>query len=125
MHVEAGQIRPGAAAGVLVFDARGRPGARGPGGVLAAAGLNARLLVGRQDEFVVLQATALPLAGVEVEDPPGLDREVRIAREDPTAMLPRADGIVTQPPPHGGVTDLRHEPTALGLPRDISRAQAR
>ena len=62
--------------------------------MLAAAGLNAGLFIGGDDEFVVLQRAALPLAGVQIQYAPGLGGEIRIAREDPTAVIPRANSVL-------------------------------
>src|SRR6266516_3974895 len=70
-----------------MFDARGLPLTRRQGGVLADSGLDAGFLVGADHELVGSQGLALPLPGVQVEDEPGLRREVWIAREYPAAML--------------------------------------
>ena len=71
----------------------------------SAPGLDAGLLVRREDELVFAQGGALPVSFVEIEDPPGFAPKVRIAREDPTAVPPGANGILVQPAPHGFVAD--------------------
>ena len=48
--------------------------------MFADAGLDAGLLVGADHELIGFQGSALPSAGVEVEDAAGLDGKVRIAR---------------------------------------------
>ena len=53
--------------------------------------LDAGLLVGGDDELVLAQRLALPVARIQVQDASGLGLEVGIAREDPAAVLPRAD----------------------------------
>ena len=86
--------------------------------------LDAGFLVGADDEVVVLQALSLPLAGVEVEEAPRLGGEVRIAREDPGAVLPGANGIFMEPPPHRRVADGGHDARALCLAHEVADAQA-
>jgi len=44
-----------------------------------------------EDELVRAQPAAFPDSVVEIEDPPGLVLELRIAREDPTPVLPGSD----------------------------------
>jgi hypothetical protein len=48
--------------------------------------------------------------------------EVGIARENPAAMLPGADGVLVQPAPHRTVADARDESALLNLPPDVSHA---
>ena len=55
--------------------------------------LDTGLLIGRDDELVLAQRLPLPAPLVQVQDAPGLGLEVRIARKDPAAVLPGADGI--------------------------------
>ena len=49
----------------------------------------------------------------------------RVTREDPAAMLPRADGILVQPPPDGAVADARHQARLSRVLRHVSNAQPR
>jgi hypothetical protein len=56
--------------------------------MLAAAGLNTRLFVGGNNELILLQCAALPLARVPVQDAARLGSEVWITGKDPTAALP-------------------------------------
>jgi hypothetical protein len=53
VHVKRGDVGPGAAAKILVFDMHRRAGPAILGRMFAAAGLNARLLVGGNDEFIM------------------------------------------------------------------------
>jgi hypothetical protein len=97
VHVEGGQVGPSPGAGVLVLNPRGLMGAWGQGGMGSHACLDAGLLVGAQHELVGSQSLALPLAGVPIQDPSRFAGEIRIAWEDPGALLPRADGVLVQP----------------------------
>jgi hypothetical protein len=82
-----------------MFDAHGRAWAAALSGVLSAASLDAHLLVGRKDELVCLERFAIPLASVQIQHASGLGGEVRVAREHPTAVIPRPDRILVQPAP--------------------------
>jgi class 3 adenylate cyclase len=123
VNIECREVGPRAAASVLVLDSRGLSGARRRGRMFTEASLDAGLLVGADDELVGFQGLALPLAGVEIKDAPRLDGEVRIAREDPGAVLPRANGIFVEPAPHRLVADRGHNAAALRLANDVGRAQ--
>lgn len=69
------------------------------------ARLNARLLVGRNHEVIVCQELALPEPLIEIQYPFCFGLKVGIAREDPTAMLPGANGILIEPSPDGAAAD--------------------
>jgi hypothetical protein len=87
-------------------------------GMLAAAGLNARL-IGRNHELIVLQCAALPLAGVQVEDAPRLGSEVWIARKHPTAVIPGTNGIFVQPAPQPTAADGGDQAALLNMLNQI------
>ena len=89
------------------------------------SGLNAGLLVGRNDELIQAQRLALPTPFVKVQDALGLDLELRIARKYPAAMLPGPDSIFVQPAPHGAVADAGHKASALRMPCHIGYAEPR
>ena len=124
VDIERGQVGPGAAARVLMFDSSGLVRTRGQGGVLADAGLNAGLLIGADHELLGSQGRALPVPRVEVEDASGLGGEVGITREDPRAVSPGADRVVVEPAPHGLVADRGDDPAALGFAHNVRRTQA-
>ncbi len=124
MDVPGGQVGPGAPAVIFVFHPHGRPRLRGAGRMAAHPGLDAGLLVGAEHEVLRVQGFSRPLPGVQVEDPPGLGGEVRIAGKDPGPVLPRADGVFVKPPPHRLVAEGGDEPAALRLPHDVGAAQA-
>jgi hypothetical protein len=59
--------------------------------------LDRGLLVGRDDAIAGVKQPALPASFVQIEDPAGLLREVRVGGEDPGALLPGADRVLSQP----------------------------
>src|SRR5712671_1642711 len=84
VDVQCGDIGPSAAAVVFVLNMHSDAWPAGVCDVLAAAGLNAGLLIGGDHKFVLLQLDALPLTGIEVQNASCLGGEIRIARKDPT-----------------------------------------
>ena len=97
MHIQGGQVGPGAGALVLMLDLHYRPGPGRRRRVAAAASLNVRLLIGGDHEVISGQGVLLPDALVEIQDPPGLGRKLRIARKDPAAVAAGWPGEVTLP----------------------------
>ena len=67
VDVQGGDIRPATATEVLVLDMHGSAWPTVLRHVLAAAGLNAGLFVGGDDEFIVLQRAALPFTGIQIQ----------------------------------------------------------
>jgi hypothetical protein len=65
------------------------------------ASLNAGLFVGRKHVVVGSQCLAFPESLIEIEHPLGFWLKFRITGKDPTAMLPRANGILVEPSPNG------------------------
>jgi hypothetical protein len=90
--------------------------------VAAAAGLDAGLLVGRDDELAPLQGPTGEPALVQVQHHLGLGGEVGSAGEDPRAVLPRLDRILCQPAPQGGDRDVADQPTAEQLLAQLGKA---
>ncbi len=109
VHVVGGEVGQRPAPAVLELlppdPARGRWKVR----VAAAQRLQLRLLIGADDVLVLTERLALPQPVVQVQDPAGLDGEVRIAGEDPRPVLPRLDRILSQPAPHGRGRDRLHD----------------
>ena len=99
VDIQRRDVGPGAATKVLMLDMHGSAGTATLRGVFAAAGLNAGLFIGGDDEFIVLQRLVLPLAGVEIQYAPGLGGEVWVARENPAAVVPGPNGVFMQPAP--------------------------
>lgn len=79
------------------------------------ARLDAGLLVCAEHELIPVQVFALPAPGIQLNDAPGLAGEVRIAREDPGAMLPGSNRSLVQPAPHRSVADARDDAAVLRL----------
>src|SRR5713101_6964303 len=99
VYVQRGEVGPGTAAEVLMLDAHGSAGPASLRCMLTATGLNAGFFVGGDHEFVILQCIALPLAGIQVEHATCFGGEVRITWKNPTAVIPRPNGVVVQPAP--------------------------
>lgn len=91
----------------------------------AASSLNAGLLVGGDHEFVASQRCAVPGASIEVEDASGLDGELWIARKDPTAVIPRPNGILMKPAPNRAAGDGCGQAGLPDLPDDVRRIPMR
>ena len=123
VHIQRGEIGPGASPRVLVFNPDGLARPRRRRGVDADAGLNARFLVGRDDKLIRPERAALVSPGIEIENAAGFHGKIGIAREDPGAMLPGPDGILVEPTPHGLVANRGDNATALRLAYDVGGAQ--
>jgi hypothetical protein len=91
----------------------------------AGSGSDAGLLVRRKHEFVVLQGLDLPDSLVEVEQASGFDRELRVARKNPTAVKPRSNRVFVEPTPERAVTDFGHQPGLTDLLVQLRHAPAR
>jgi len=83
--------------------------------MLAAAGLNAGLFVGGDHEFIVPEGFAVPAPLIEIEDATRLAGEVGVAREDPTAVVPRANGVLVEPAPNGASRNAGDEARLTSL----------
>jgi len=79
----------------------------------ALSGLDRGFRVGADDHVAGLKQLAFPAPRVQVEHRAGLLKEVRVAREDPRAVLPRADRVVGQP-----TSDRRRRRVADGVLND-------
>jgi hypothetical protein len=97
VHVERREIGQGAAAPILELDPAGPFWPSRQVVVSAVQGLQLGRLVRADDVLIRAQLAALPAPVVEVQYPLGLGREVRVAWEDPRAVLPRLDRISGQP----------------------------
>ena len=94
VDIQGSNIGPGAATEVLMFHMHGSSWTASLRGLLAAAGLNTGLLISRDNEFIVLEWLVLALASVEVQDAPSFGGEFWIAGKDPTAVIPRPNGVL-------------------------------
>ncbi len=128
VNVKRCDVRPRAATLVLVLNVLPSPVGTDLGVVNPHACLNARLLVGRDDEFVRPQASAVPTTFVQIQDLARSLRERRITGPDPRSMAPRLDRVGVKYPPNRraadrvdvllgdeNLTDVRHEQSAERL----------
>jgi hypothetical protein len=99
MDVPSRQIGPGAFSEVLMLYAHRAAGSHRQSGLLATASLKARLFVGGNDKIGGAERDSLPQAFLEVQDASRLGGEIWVAGKDPTAVLPRTEGICIQPAP--------------------------
>jgi len=119
------QIRPGAAADIFMLDSHAASGCGCQCRVSPAAGLDAGLLVGGDHEVVFRQGLALPAALVQIQDSARLLLESGVAREDPTTMGPRADGILREPTPQARLADRSDDAPLDHCALELAHAPAR
>lgn len=125
MNIHGRQIGDGSPPLILVFDLHGLAGLGWLAGMDASAGLDAGLFIGGKHKFIRLQGLALPGPRIEVQQSSGFGGEVRIAREDPTAVKPRSDGILMEPAPKRRLTDLGDQAGLADLLGQFGEAPAR
>ncbi len=125
MHVPGGEVGPRATPGVLVFDVHGAPRGGRERGMNPEPSLDTGFLVGRQNVLPRAQRDAVPAPGVEIEDALGLGGKRRIPREDPTAMPPRAEGVLAEPAPQRGPADVGDQPLRNDRPLQVAQRPAR
>jgi len=101
MNVESCDVGPGSATTILMFDAHRALRRWGQSGMLATPGLDAGLLVGRDDKFITFEGFTFPGALIQIKDSVGLDGEGGVPGKDPTAVVPGANGVFMEPPPDG------------------------
>ena len=98
-------------------------GSRWGSAVLAAARLDAGLLVGTDHIVVRAKGLPLPCPFVEIENTARLVGEVGVSGKDPAAMVPRADGVFGEPAPDGRLTNRSGQTTANDLSFDLGHAE--
>lgn len=125
MDVPSRQIGPSAFPEILMLDPHGSAGGSRQAGLLTASRLNTGFLICGDDELRTMQGFPLPGSGVEIENASGFVSEVGIARKDPTSMLPRTNGVGTEPTPEGGTADLGDYALSDHLLADIGQGQPR
>ena len=125
MDVPSRQIGPSAFPEILMLDPHGSVGGSGQTGLLTASRLNTGFFICGDDELRTMQGFPLPDSGVEIENASGLASEVGIPRKDPTSMLPRTNGVGTEPTPECGAADLGDYALSDHLLADIGQGQPR
>src|ERR671915_196031 len=124
VYIPGGQVSQSSLAFVLVLYTHRPPFSGGQAGMAAISSLNGGLLVGADHVLSLSEGLAFPPILVEVQHPPGFMREVGVAGEDPGAMVEGTDGILREPPPHGGARDLGHKAPINRFPRHFPGAPA-
>jgi hypothetical protein len=61
----------------------------------------------------------------KVQETAGFSGEVRIARKNPAAVLPRPDGVLVQPAPDGRIADAGYQSGGNSMAGDLGHAPAR
>ncbi len=125
VNIHCGQVRPGSEPFILMFYFHRRPRASRYGLMTSMACLNARFFVRTDHEFVFSEGPSPPTPFVQVKYGPGFRGEVRIPREDPRAMSPGSDGVLTEPAPDGGIADGRHKPRLTHMVGEFGSAPPR
>ena len=125
MDVPSRQIGPSAFPEILMLRPHGSAGDSRPTGLLTASRLNTSFFIRGDDELRTMQGFSLPDSSVEIENASGFVGEVRIPRKDPTSMLPRTNGVGTEPTPECGAADLGDDALSDHLLADIGQGQAR
>jgi len=116
--IQGGDIGPGTAAGVFVLDMHGSARPTTLRGMLAAAGLNAGFFIGGDHEFIILQRSVLPLAGVESSTRrPGRSP----GHGEDQLRCTRPKGIFMQPR-HTCCADRGHQTALLDLLNQVAGA---
>ena len=115
MDIESGDVRPGAATIVFVFDEHGTIRRWRQRCMFAPPGLDAGLFVSRDDIFVALEGLAIPGARIQVQYPAGLDGKGGVTGKDPATMTPRTNGILVEPAPDGAARDAGDQASLANL----------
>jgi len=66
----------------------------------------------------------LPRSAIQIEDAVGFGGEIGIARKDPTAVVPRANGVLVEPAPDGASRDGGDQAGLTDLAGDVGGAPA-
>ena len=125
VDIKGSDVSPCSTAFVLMFHLHGQTRFSGKSLVPTVSSLDAGFLIGRDDELVVLQRTTFPDSFVQIQDAPRFLREIRVAREDPAAVLPGPDRILIEPAPDRRATDCCHDASLTCLGSQVPRAPSR
>lgn len=126
MHVPGSQISQGAQAPVFVLHAhRLAAWLRWKCGMETLLDLDACAFVGAENVLIPAQGVPLPAPLIQVQDPPGLFSEGRVAREEPTTVIPGANSVGTEPAPNSCSRYLGDDATLDGCCAQGRGTQAR
>src|SRR5262245_49402228 len=99
-HVPGSQILQGTTALVFILDIGRAPRCGRQGGMAAAAGLDAGLLVGAEHVVLGPQALAWPHARIQVQNRAGLIGTLRVPGQYTVLVAPRFPGLWPENTPH-------------------------
>ena len=125
VHIPRRQVRPGPVSLVFVLNSHRETGRWRQRKVFALPCLNAGFFVCGNDEFSQSQFSALPNPTIEIQNPPGLFGELRVARENPTAVTPWSQCIGTQPAPQGCATHIGNDDLGNHFSPNVSDRESR
>ena len=97
VHVPGGEVAQRAATVIVMLDTLGTAWSGSGGLVGALPGLDLCLLVRADHVLAGVQQPALPAPLIQIENRAGTLQEPRVAREHPGAVLPRFQGVLSQP----------------------------
>lgn len=87
--------------------------------------LNARLFIGGDHKVVGPQGKSVPHSLIKVQNPAGLLLKLRVPGKDPTPVLPRLNGILSQPSPDGGTAHVGNNASLYSFPGNFPGAPSR
>ena len=125
MYIPCGEVRQRARPEVLVFNAHRASRAWRQRRMLAAARLETRFFIGRDDVFIGPQRGPVPGSGIQIQHAPGFLGELRVSRKDPAPMTPGLQRIGAQPTPQGDAADLGHDATGEDLAMQFGNGETR
>ena len=125
VNVPGSQIVQGTSTLIFVFNVGRTTLGRRQRAVVANSGLNAGLLVSRQNEFVRAERPAAPETLVKVENRSSLLNKLGITGEDPTAMAPGTYRIAAQPSPESTAADLGDDTLSKYFGSDVGDRKTR
>ena len=123
-HVPGREVTESSATFVLMLYGYRLTRTRAAWDMLPLARLDARLLVGTDDQIVGVQWDPAPQSLVKIKHRPSLLFEPRGTGEDPAVELPGTNGILVQPPPDGGAADLGDDAPADSFGRPLSHGSS-
>ena len=122
-HIPRRQIVQRPAPLISMFHSHGPRSSQSNGWMFADSGLYAGFFVRADHMLIGTQKPAAPYSVIEVQYASRFAREMWIAGEYPTPILPRPDGVFAEPPPHGGIADLGRDSPGHGLASNLGCAE--
>ena len=87
--------------------------------------LNARLFISGDHKIARPQWKSIPYPLIEIQNSAGLLLELGIPGKDPAPVVPRLDGILSQPSPDRGAAHVSHDASLDSFPRNFAGAPSR